>query len=145
MSVKIEIKNCIPEGYTLTKESKDTSITLNDKGLEFEFDYVADGATEVEYDPHEGDSMLEGKNIQKKMVNGSIFNIETGFIHISDIYIISKSTTPYFKNEKAEKQNKKSYRYTVQTGDVFFSINTKEEQEEIYKTLIGWFNEYKNK
>jgi hypothetical protein len=143
MSLKIEIKNCLPVGYTPTKDSKNTTITLDDKGMEYEFDYVADGTTEVEFDPHEGDSVLQGKYVQKKMIDGSIFNIDSGFIHISDIYIISKSTTPYFKDEKAEKQKIKSYSYTLQIGDVFINIGTKEEQEDLYKTLIGWFKEYK--
>ncbi len=143
MSLKIEIKNCLPEGYTITKDSKNTFITLDDKGIEYEFDYIADGSTEIEFDPYADDEMLKGKVLQKKMIDGSIFNIDSGFIHISDIYIISKSTTPYFKNEEAEKQKKKSYNYTLQIGDVFISIGTREEQEELYKTLIGWFKEYK--
>ena len=137
--IEIEIKNFLPEGYTISEGSEVSKIILNGKFLEYKFNYEADFKTEVEYDPHEDDDFLKGKALQKKMVDGSIYNMEEGVVNINDIYIISKITQAYFKTDEDEKKKRKSYTYEINIGDLMLSFETKEEQESKYEIINNWF------
>lgn len=141
--IEIEIKNYLPEGYTLLEGSEPSKIMLHEKGIDYKFNYEANFTKEVEFDPHEGDPVLEGKYMQKKMVDGSIYNLEEGSIHINDIYGISKSTKAYYKTEADEKSKKKFYTYEVNIGDLMLSFETKDEQCEVYGIILMWFKETK--
>jgi hypothetical protein len=137
--IEIQIKNFLPEGYTLTEGSEISTVTLYPKYLEYKFNYEADFKKEIEFDPHEDDDFLKGKALEKKMVDGSIFNIEEGTISIKDIFGISKITKAYFKTEADEKKKRKSYTYEINVGDLMLSFETKEEQENKYEIIKDWF------
>jgi len=137
--IEIEIKNFLPEGYTLTEGSEISTVTLYPKYLEYKFNYEADFKKEIEFDPHEDDDFLKGKALEKKMVDGSIFNIEEGIISIKDITSICKITKAYFKTEADEKKKRKSYIYEINIGDLMLSFETKEEQENKYEIIKDWF------
>ena len=137
--IEIQIKNFLPEGYTLTEGSEISIVTLYPKWLEYKFNYEADFKKEIEFDPHEDDDFLKGKALEKKMIDGSIFNIEEGIISIKDITGICKITKAYFKTEADEKKKRKSYIYEINIGDLMLSFETKEEQENKYEIIKDWF------
>jgi len=141
--IEIEIKNYLPEGYTLSKGSEVSKIILSDKGIDYKFNYEAEYEKEIEFDPHEDDDILRGKAIEKKMVDGSIYNIEEGSISIKDVWGISKSSKAYFKTKEDESNKLKSYAYEISVGDLILSFETKEEQSEVYSIVLMWFKENK--
>lgn len=141
--IEIEIKNYLPEGYTLLEGSEVSKIILHEKGIDYKFNYEAVFNTEVEFDPYEHDDLLKGKALETKMVDGSIFNIEEGSVHIKDVYGISKATKAYYKTEADEKKKNKSYTYEINIGDLMLSFETKEEQCEVYGIVLMWFKETK--
>ena len=143
-NIKILIDNYLPEGYTLTKDSRPCELILSPKGINYDFYYEADFKTEVEYDPHEDDDFLRGKTeLQKKLVDGSISNIEEGFLSIDCINLISKLTKAYYKSAKDEKNKRKSYTYEVIIEDLVLNFENKEKQTEVYEIIYKWFIENK--